>query len=257
MPGTPKGPAFRPLFRTIFILVGLFFSLDTPIWGADLFEQGKQFYSQGRYPEAWRCLKHVTNQVPSHWQAQYLLGNASLKLGLREQAKSAYEMCILAGPDPQTAAHCKTALDHLEAAGKSAETKEKLADAEESRRIYRDERELKDYSEKLQAAVKRREKILSEARDRASRIRREADEQIKREEEESQTVVRNPSTGEIYTGLPGYYVRQVRADAEARANRIIKEAEARAKGVAVPEAPTLHSEKYTKEGSSTEEGSEK
>ncbi|MCA9805623.1 MAG: tetratricopeptide repeat protein, partial [Cyanobacteria bacterium HKST-UBA02] len=232
---------------------GLLFSFNAPVWGTDYFEQGKQFYAKGRYPEAWRCLKQVTSQVPTNWQAQYLLGNISLKLGHHDEARDAYERCILAGPDPQTAAHCKAALDHIAATGKTADIKKKLAESEENRRVVRDERELKTYSKKLQLAIRRREKILTEAREAASRIRHEVQERIRRETEESQTVGITRS-GEVITGLPEWYVNQLLADAEARIRSIINDAEARAKGIYVPEAPTLHSDKFTRDESSEESG---
>lgn len=251
MPGTARRPVLPVSFSHFFILVGLLFTMNAPVWGGDYFEQGKQFYAQGRYPEAWRCLKKVTSQVPTNWQAQYLLGNISLKLGHHDAARDAYERCILAGPDPQTAAHCKAALDHIAATEKTADIKQKLAEAEENRRVARDERELKSYSKKLQLAVRRREKILSEARETASRIRKEVHEQIRRETEES-NIIGITSDGEIRTGLPTSYVQQLLADAEARIKRILYDAEARAKAVYVPEAPMLHSDKFTGDDSSEE-----
>lgn len=253
MPGTARRPVLPVSFSSVFILAGLLFSFNAPVWGTDYFEQGKQFYAKGRYPEAWRCLKQVTSQVPTNWQAQYLLGNISLKLGHHDEARDAYERCILAGPDPQTAAHCKAALDHIAATGKTADIKKKLAESEENRRVVRDERELKTYSKKLQLAIRRREKILTEAREAASRIRHEVQERIRRETEESQTVGITRS-GEVITGLPEWYVNQLLADAEARIRSIINDAEARAKGIYVPEAPTLHSDKFTRDESSEESG---
>ncbi|MCA9818945.1 MAG: hypothetical protein KC652_27835, partial [Cyanobacteria bacterium HKST-UBA01] len=174
-------------------------------------------------------------EEPNSWQAHFYLGHTLMTLGRVNEAKHQYEVCKHVSNHPAVQAHCDKALSQVEEynakvkpqaggstassnAGTASGGEETTADAEPSPEDKR--------KAEIQA---KKDKVMQEARDQCSKIRQEAEAQIRNEKAGSNQHFRY-SDGSIGTDISDEREAEIRGAAEEKCKRIMNSAEARARG---------------------------
>lgn len=198
-------------------------------------DQGMKLYKEKKYQEAKTALEQAAKEEPNSWQAHFYLGHTLMTLGRVNEAKHQYEVCKHVSNHPAVQAHCDKALSQVEEynakvkpqaggstassnAGTASGGEETTADAEPSPEDKR--------KAEIQA---KKDKVMQEARDQCSKIRQEAEAQIRNEKAGSNQHFRY-SDGSIGTDISDEREAEIRGAAEEKCKRIMNSAEARARG---------------------------
>lgn len=198
-------------------------------------DQGMKLYKEKKYQEAKTVLEQAAREEPNSWQAHFYLGHTLMTLGRVNDAKHEYEVCKHVSNHPAVQAHCDKALSQVEAyyakvkpqaggasasssAGTAGEGEEAAADAEPTP------------EDKRKAEVQaKKDKVMQEARDQCTKIRQDAETQIRNEKAGSNQHFRY-SDGSIGTDISDEREAEIRAAAEEKCKRIMSAADARARG---------------------------
>lgn len=209
-----------------------------PASAVDYYKQACDHYAKGEHHQAKHLFNHITAHRPDHVAALYQLGNTCVKLGHYDEAKSAYQRCMEIA-DSHTKALCATGLHHIEqiAVRKKAHS-DKLA-LSDSRKLEIEKEAYQTYKSKVQELEKRREAIIREAKQKADKTISDAELRIKMENESTNQFVKNPQTGEVFTGLTGAQEDEILAHAKAESERIIDHARVIARGIQLPPEPNV------------------
>lgn len=219
-------------------------SMQSAVLASD-YDQGLRLYQAKNYVAALPLLEKAANAKTNAWQAQYLLGNTCLALGKMDEAKAAYQRCLATCNDKSIQDHAKGGIATVDAykqaqaqaqslrrttsttgtsgtSGTSGTRSSSSASAAESE-------EDEPTEKKVDKNAQIRNELLAKARQEANKIRREAEEQIKHEKENSNEVFKY-SDGSRGLDISDEREAQIRKEAEERAKRVMYEAEQRAKG---------------------------
>lgn len=205
---------------------------------ASEYDQGLKLYQAKNYAAALPLLEKAANAKTNAWQAQYLLGNTCLALGKMDEAKAAYQRCLATCNDKSIQDHAKggiATVDAYKQAQAQAQTLRKptatsgSSSSSSSSAKASDDDDEEVAEKKIDKNAKIRQELLAKAREEANKIRREAEEQIKHEKENSNEVFKY-SDGSRGLDISDEREQQIRKEAEERAKRVMYEAEQRAKG---------------------------
>lgn len=232
------------------VLVALYLSFALPAHAANRdknpYEMGLEFYQTGDNVKACHYLEHVAKLKPTFWPAHYALGNTYMKMGKLEMAKSAYMNCLNNMPDVPTCKNCSKAMEYLNVAiaeKQRTQDPNSLISPEVQKKIAQVEADNKAENEAHEARVKiateRRDQILAEGHKEAAAIRNRLAEQLKWIDENTNQYVINRETGVVRTGLDVDTHAELTAECEAQVKRVMELAEARARGIQIPNAPTI------------------
>jgi tetratricopeptide (TPR) repeat protein len=215
-------------------------SMQSAVLASD-YDQGLKLYQAKNYAAALPLLEKAANAKTNAWQAQYLLGNTCLALGKMDEAKAAYQRCLATCNDRSIQDHAKGGIATVDA------YKQAQAQAQSLRRTTSttgtsgtrssssasasaaESEEDEPTEKKVDKNAQIRNELLAKARQEANKIRREAEEQIKHEKENSNEVFKY-SDGSRGLDISDEREAQIRKEAEERAKRVMYEAEQRAKG---------------------------
>ncbi|MBX9938879.1 MAG: tetratricopeptide repeat protein [Candidatus Obscuribacterales bacterium] len=205
---------------------------------ASEYDQGLKLYQAKNYTAALPLLEKAANAKTNAWQAQYLLGNTCLALGKMDEAKAAYQRCLATCNDKSIQDHAKggiATVDAYKQAQAQAQTLRKStatngsssSSSSSSKASDNEEEEVAEKKTDKNAQI--RNELLAKARQEANKIRREAEDQIKHEKENSNEYFQF-SDGSIKLDISNAREEQIRKEADEKAKRIMYEAEQRAKG---------------------------
>ncbi len=183
------------------------------------------------------------------------MGNCDLKLNNLNRAEQEYFQCIAHEPAGDIAQRCNSALKFIRANKERIEKKQNAASME-TKKIAgtasggnapaADREQLADklsnqaedqFAKRRAAAVELKRKIMDDAVKEAKLVRDRAKDSL----ESYKMTVRNTGTGEYSYDVPTILKNQILDSAEAEAERIMKCAEIRSRGVEVPEADSTAS----------------
>lgn len=232
------------------VLVALCLSLALPVHAASQdknpYEMGLDFYQSGDFVKACHYLEHVAKLKPTFWPAHYALGNTYMKMGKLEMAKSAYMNCLNNRPDVPTCKNCSKAMEYLNVAiaeKQRTQDPNSLISPEVQKKIAQVEADNKAQTEAHEAQVKiateKRDQIMAEGHKEAAALRNKLAEQLKWIDENTNQYVINRETGVVRTGLDVDTHAELTAECEEQVKRVMELAEARARGIHIPNPPTI------------------
>ena len=238
------------LSSLISVLVALCLSFALPAHaaksGKNPYEMGLEFYQTGDFVKACHYLEHVAKLKPTFWPVHYALGNTYMKMGKLELARLAYMNCLYNKPDVPTCKNCSKAMEYLNVAiaeQQKTQDPNNLISPEVQKKIAQVEADNKAETEAHEARVKiataKRDKILAEGDKEAAVLKAKLEEQLKWIDENTNQYVINRETGVIRTGLDVDTHAELTAECDAQVKRVLELAEVRARGIQIPNAPTI------------------
>lgn len=238
------------LSSLISVLVALCLSFALPAHAAksekNPYQIGLEFYQTGDYVKACHYLEHVAKLKPTFWPVHYALGNTYMKMGNLDMARFAYMNCLYNKPDVPTCKNCSKAMEYLNVAIAekqntqnsnsqiSPQVQKKIAQVEADNKA-----ETEAHEARVKIATEKRDKFLAEGQKEAAAIRNKLEEQLKWIDENTNQYVINRETGAVRTGLDVDTHADLTAECDAQVKRVMELAEARARGVQIPNAPTI------------------
>jgi len=224
------------------LLVLTAFASVPPAQAQETMTQGTLLYAKGQYVQARRCFELACNQRPGNWLALYYMAHCDVKLKDFNRAEQEYKRCMQLSADPDVLKACATAIKNV-VAHRNTDASIKVATQEvaelESERIRVATKLVtqagSDFQRRRDEAIAKRESILAEGRKRAEAVRTRAQHEIQDLADNGNWICRNSRTGELRVTIPTVVADEIEANAEVEANRIMREAEARAIGVHIPD----------------------
>lgn len=212
-------------YLSILLLLGLTLFPFYPSPAKNAYAQGCESYKKGDYRTALGLFLQAAAAYPKSAVVHYQLANTYLQLHNRSQAKESYSRCLSNNPDVKTAEYCRKMVDFL-----SGTRINQTAQGPKSsdKKPFESEANAESHQDKSQRELdERKARIMEKAEEEAKVIRAEADRQIKEMNQNTNQLVRDPQTGELSTGISSREVDQIKGEAEARAKKIIDQAQDR------------------------------
>lgn len=240
-------------FRLVWCAAFAALSLSvTPAQARDaLVSQGLALYAKGQYVQARRLFEEASIKRPNYWPAFYHLANCDVKLKDFNRAEQEYKKVLHLNADAAVYRTCKIAIDALrEHRNKPGiATKEKIQD--KRKLVALQEAELDatrhklahkmvlhasdEFTKRRNAAIARQEQILLDGRKQAQAARDRAAREIQWLRENGNWICQNSATGAISVTIPSVIADEIEERGELEAQRILKDADNRARGVHIPE----------------------